>query len=373
MTHVVEDFVAPSTPWLGDFVNAVAVDSRRVVCYRRPTSFNADIPVVQGLHLRRRDAGWLLRGVLRRAGAKMSPWNPYRASLRTLRDVQPDIVHAHFGPMGWYCVDSRLRPVVTSFYGFDANDEQVLERFERAYEALWAQGGAFVAEGPHMAARLVALGAPAERTHVVPLVAHDTLRSEPPLPTGSPRVLMAGRFVEKKGFHIGLEAFGRVRAQHPHASLTIMGEGPLEAELRRIAERLGMADTVRWLPFSGRDAYLDAMSGCEVFLQPSLTARSGDSEGGAPTTLFDAQLLSRVIVTTNHADIPFVVARDGAYVARTGDVESLAATLLEAIADASAWQQRGRAGREHVLRQHAPAQVREHALTVYRATLADAH
>ena len=64
------------------------------------------------------------------------------------------------------------------------------------------------------------------------------------------QVVMIGRFVEKKGFSYGLEAFARVAQRHPALELTLIGEGEREAELRRLADQLGVTARVR---FTGRE------------------------------------------------------------------------------------------------------------------------
>ena len=38
-----------------------------------------------------------------------------------------------------------------------------------------------------------------------------------------------------------------------------------------------------------------------------MTARNGDTEGGAPTTILDAQAVGTIVVGSTHADIPFLV------------------------------------------------------------------
>ena len=74
------------------------------------------------------------------------------------------------------------------------------------------------------------------------------------------------------------------------------------------------------------------MRSCHVVLQPSHTASDGDAEGGAPTTLLEAQALGQVIVATDHADIPNIVDRETALLAPEDDAEALADRLTAALA-----------------------------------------
>jgi colanic acid/amylovoran biosynthesis glycosyltransferase len=59
---------------------------------------------------------------------------------------------------------------------------------------------------------------------------------------------------------------------------------------------------------------------------PSLTARDGDSEGGAPTMIAEAQIMGTPMIASDHADIPFSLT-DHSYMFKEGDGRS----LLEAV------------------------------------------
>jgi colanic acid/amylovoran biosynthesis glycosyltransferase len=161
---------------------------------------------------------------------------------------------------------------------------------------------------------------------------------------------MAGRFVEKKGFALGLEAFGALGRDD--AELTIMGEGREGPRLHADVERLGLVDRVRFVPFGNRAAYRAELARADIILQPSVTARSGDSEGGAPVVLLDAQAIGLVVVASDHADIPFVVDSEAAFLSPEGDAVGLARALREAIEVRDEWRDRSLRGRQHVERQH---------------------
>jgi colanic acid/amylovoran biosynthesis glycosyltransferase len=69
-----------------------------------------------------------------------------------------------------------------------------------------------------------------------------------------------------------------------------------------------------------------------VLIHPSATAADGDSEGGAPTILLEAQAIGTPIVSTRHADIPHVVPPGpGVLLCAEHDVEALASALVLAL------------------------------------------
>ncbi|MDP8916554.1 MAG: glycosyltransferase [Pseudomonadota bacterium] len=95
---------------------------------------------------------------------------------------------------------------------------------------------------------MVREGWPAERAHHIPNFA--AARTPPPLlraefetPERVPLLLGMGRLHPSKAHDVSLRALQRL----PDAWLWIAGSGPLEAELKRLAEELGVAERVRWL------------------------------------------------------------------------------------------------------------------------------
>ncbi len=59
----------------------------------------------------------------------------------------------------------------------------------------------------------------------------------------SPLWLMVGRMTYYKGYHVAIEALPKVPGK-----LIIVGNGPLEPELKAQAERIGVGDRIIWMP-----------------------------------------------------------------------------------------------------------------------------
>lgn len=355
ISHVTFTFLPYSEAWLYDVVTAPVPYEARVIAVSRQ---NEDrFPFEQVLLIReqsrRASLTWFHGQMNRRLGWPRSPANLWKKPLRRLPRTQ-DLFHAHFGPAGYRVVDAGLSPTVTSFYGFDASERRTLARWGGAYTHLFRKGAAFVAEGPAMRERLIGLGAPPSRTHVIPLIAHldDDWQPASHSEDEAPRVLMTGRLVEKKGFAEGVAAFAEARRSRGDARLVILGSGPEEERLRLVTRSLGLEDAVEFVPPLPRERFRDFMGSCHIVLQPSRTASDGDAEGGAPTTLLEAQALGRVVVATDHADIPNIVDRETAFLAPEGDADALADRLRAALAAPDEWALRGTAGRRFVEANH---------------------
>jgi colanic acid/amylovoran biosynthesis glycosyltransferase len=314
------------------------------------------------------------RVVLTPPGSLAARWNRWRTrlggdpraplsgrrALRALRRHGAGLLHAHFGQTGVYVLPLARRsglPLITTFYGQDASRLPRDPAWRERFAELFAAGACFLVEGPHLAESLVRLGCPRQKIRVQPLpivASRYPFRARLPRPAGEPvRLLFCARFCEKKGLHFALEAVARARREHPALRFHIVGDGPQRAEVEADIERLGLRDCVALLGMLPHARLIDELDAADVLLQPSVTAQDGDTEGGAPTTLLEAQACGLPVLATRHADIPFVVADgESGLLAAERDVEGLTAHLLHLLKAPERWAQLGAAGRERVERFH---------------------
>ncbi len=282
----------------------------------------------------------------------------YRALIR----IRPAVIHAHFGPAGWAVLPYARTlgiPLLTSFYGYDASSLPGQPGWGERLRQLFEHGTGFLVEGPAMAGRLEALGCPREKVHLLPITINPEqypFRARR-LGVGEVlRILFVGRFVPKKGLPVLLRALALARTRLRPWELRIIGGGEAEEAMRNLVAELRLEDRVRFLGFQPRSEVVNEMDRTHLLAVPSVTAPDGDSEGGAPTILLEAQATGLPVLASDHADIPFVVADlCRPYLAAEGSVESLADRLLTLCANASRWSEFIEAGRDHVASQHGRA------------------
>jgi colanic acid/amylovoran biosynthesis glycosyltransferase len=280
---------------------------------------------------------------------------------RPLHADPPAVVHAHYGDFAAQhrrLARSLGAPLVASFYGYDATKDvyRAEARWRRAYRRLFDEAAAVVTEGPAMAERVAGLGCPAEKVRVVRMPADAGSLAE--LETAKEDYFLAvaaGRFIEKKGFDVAIRAFARALGGRADARLLMLGGGELEPSLRGLAEELGIADQVAWMDRLPFEDFMTEVARAHVGLYPSRTAASGDSEGGAPVTLIEAQWLGVPSIVSDHDDLAFVSAPDGSYVLPALDVEAWAETLDELYRDPAALHRMSREARAFARANHDPA------------------
>jgi colanic acid/amylovoran biosynthesis glycosyltransferase len=359
---IVAHFVPLYLPRTETFIYQVLTHHRRyrpiVLAHHRVDTATlfpiAPLYVEPELHARRARTAWLSRiPLLRRR-------RPPVSFGQALKRHGARVLHAHFGHIGAEVLDLSRRcgiPLVTSFYGWDDTVAHDDGRRNEKFRRLFSEGEAILVEGSHIAARLAALGCPRDKIIVhrigIDVEAVPVRPPLPPPPDQPVRILLCGRMVEKKGHRMALAALAHVLATGMRAELRMIGEGPLRAEIEAMIRDRGLGESVKIFGSRTYAEYLAELAAAHVVLQPSVTASDGDTEGGAPTVLIEAQAAGKPIVTTAHADIPEIVrAGASAIVVPEGDADALGGGLLELLSHPERWRDMGATGRRQVEAEH---------------------
>jgi glycosyltransferase involved in cell wall biosynthesis len=139
---------------------------------------------------------------------------------------------------------------------------------------------------------------------------------------GRPTVLAVGRLAAQKGFGTLLEAAAYWRDMRPEPVLVIVGEGPLEAELKSQAARLRL--DVR---FAGhRDDVPALLAAAAVFVLPSVWE-------GQPLILQEALRAGAPVVATRVGGTPELTGEDAAVLVAPGDAVHLADAVRAVLTD----------------------------------------
>jgi glycosyltransferase involved in cell wall biosynthesis len=137
-----------------------------------------------------------------------------------------------------------------------------------------------------------------------------------------PMVLAVGRLAAQKGFGTLLEAAASWRDIRPEPLLVIVGQGPLEAELKSRAARLGLDAR-----FAGhRDDVPALLAAAAVFVLPSVWE-------GQPLILQEALRAGVPVVATRAGGTPELTGEDAALLVPAGDAPRLAAAVRAVLAD----------------------------------------
>lgn len=172
---------------------------------------------------------------------------------------------------------------------------------------------------------------------------------------------IVGRLVPVKGHALLFEALARL-GPSPKVRLIVLGDGPLEAELRRDAERRGIDGMVRFAGF--RTNAVDYMAHLDVLVLAS-------SHEGLPYTVLEAMHLGVAIVSTAVGG-PAEVLRDGetGLLVPPGDPAALARALDRVLADGGLRRRLGENARAEARRAYSLDGMVQQYLAAYRSALA---
>jgi colanic acid/amylovoran biosynthesis glycosyltransferase len=249
----------------------------------------------------------------------------------------------------------------------------VVEEFHDEYRRLFDRGEIFLVEGTAMKDKLESLGCPPSKLRIQRIwidPARYGFRARGHAGDGALVLLQCGRMVPKKGYSVSLRALAEARRKDPRLVPRIIGDGPERASIERTVAELGLEDAVTLLGARPRDVFLEELDRAHLYLQPSVTGPDGDSEGGAPTTLLEAQAAGAPVLTSRHADIPEVVREgESALLSDEDDSDGLAANMVELASSPERWPSMGRAGRTHVERQHDVKRLASQLEDLYEQTM----
>jgi colanic acid/amylovoran biosynthesis glycosyltransferase len=219
------------------------------------------------------------------------------------------LVLAEFAVVGIQVMEScRIAniPLIVHFHGYDAHNNTVTDHHMKVYKTMFQQAVAVIAVSRAMVTKLEEIGAPPEKIHYVPyLVNPESFPLTFPL-KAPPIFLSVGRFVEKKAPHLTLQAFAIVLRKFPDARLEMAGDGPLLAECQSMAEDLKINHAVTFHGSKDHQWVMQAMGRVRCFVQHSVEASNGDSEG-TPVAILEAQCSGLPVVATRHTGIADVV------------------------------------------------------------------
>ena len=298
---------------------------------------------------------------------------------RKLGRERPDVAHVHW-PMPHALLGARMRSgsgghtaLVSSFYAAELNWTSRRLPWLKSFLSWCVRTSDATTAISEATARLVRErgGDPVVIPFGAALDPDEAPEKRLPLDRepGEPlRILFVGRLVERKGVEYLVRAVAELRRSRP-ASLTVVGEGQWEANIRAAVRECGGEE---WVTLTGRipAAELRAQyAEADIFVLPAVVDRKGDTEG-LGVVLLEAMRFGRPVVASAVGGIPDIVddGRTG-WLVSPADVTELAAALERVAADPEATRQTAAAGRAVALERFSWASVLSRLTACYESAI----
>lgn len=246
-----------------------------------------------------------------------------------------DMLLVEYGDLACFFLEGSRRagvPLFAHFHGYDAYQKSRLG-LKNDYAKLFQQVSGVGVVSKAMAAQLQSLGCPEKKiSHVSYGV--DMKRFSVTYPSQNTEILVfIGRFVEKKApFHL-LESFFLAQKQCPQASLVMAGDGPLLTDTQHKVKELRIEEKVIFPGRLTHEQVAETLGRARAYVQHSITASNGDSEG-TPVVILEAAACGLPVISTQHAGIPDVVEDQvSGLLVGEGDVYGMANNMVRVLTD----------------------------------------
>lgn len=273
----------------------------------------------------------------------------WRLGFAIVRDVQPDVVHAHTlffhsslvaaAAARWYGVPLVLTAHVGPLSALPQPQRTAAEVYERFVgKRLLAIARRVIAVSEDVRTHLEHLGVASERIAVIPNGV-DVDRFQPASDRTSSRtvIVSVGRLIANKGQRLLLDALAKLRAEGLDFEVRLVGDGPLRRELEAQVGQLGLRDSVRFLGEQSRVE--DVLRDADIFVRPSLTE-------GMSLAVLEAMATGLACVVTDVSGSRQMI-RDGydGIIVQPHDTGELAAAIRGLLLDGQRRQRLGNAAR----------------------------
>jgi glycosyltransferase involved in cell wall biosynthesis len=266
--------------------------------------------------------------------------------------LETDVVLAEFGEHAVAFLEPcRLArvPLVVHFHGYDIYSQPVLVRNEPGYERLFREVAAMVVVSRDMLERMKRLTGSEDRI-ILNSCGVDVEQFMPTDPAKNPPLFVGvGRFVDKKAPYLTIVAFAETMRACPEAKLILAGDGPLLDCCKQLAQALGVAHSVTFLGTVDHATVRGVLKKARAFVQHSVTAINGDSEG-TPVAVLEAAATALPVVSTRHGGIvDAVIHGETGFLVDERDIHGMAQHMTRLGNDPEVAANMGRRARQHIV------------------------
>ena len=301
----------------------------------------------------------------------------WRSIKRTVREIEPDIIHTMRGfPYTNIGISLRKKyPVLMSVFSLSGRelsfDQSLMWKLKRRL--------VFIPSEKYVNSRMLHILVQTRfmeslirddtraKIYIVPEgIEYDRIqRFHSHTPVADPTdIFIAVSFRKLKGIDVLIKAIPAVLKSVPNLKICIGGAGEEDANLKNLAKELGVASHVTFPGFITDEATRYAYYGaCKIVVVPS----RWDNE---PFAALDGAALGKPVIASDAANASVVVDGKTGYVFKSEDVDTLASRIIKLLTDERLREEMGKAIRQKVKEYDWPV-IAGKTVAVYREVIAD--
>jgi len=272
------------------------------------------------------------------------------ALLYSLKREKVDCVLAEYGPTAGesLSVIKHLKlPLIVHFHGYDASVTSVIEKYKNSYKEVFDYADSIIAVSKKMKEALIRLDCDERKITISTYGPDSTFLNNRP-EYNNRQFVSVGRFVEKKAPHLTILAFKKVVEEFPDAKLVMAGDGKLLNICKELVRGLNLENNIEFKGICNSEEIKELFAGSIAYVQHSIVAENGDSEG-TPVAILEAQAAGLPVISTYHAGIPEVVIHnETGLLVQEYDITGMGQHMIRVLKENSLAQKLGQAGRERI-------------------------
>lgn len=284
-------------------------------------------------------------------------------AFRTRRDFRADLVHAHWwfpgGLVGTWIAGWWRVPLVTTLHGSDIRAARGSATATRMFRRVIAGSRTVTTVSTWLAGETRALVPEAH-----PIVAPMPIKPDLFHPGGTrepERLLFVGKLNQQKGIEYLLRALAVMRAR-PMVDV-VVGVGSAPEDIGSLAQSLGVADQLHWLPLLPQAKLAEYYRSCTALVMPAV-------EEGLGLVAAEALLCETPVIAFASGGLTDLIKdRETGLLVPTGDVAALARAMDDVLSRADRGAALGVAGRRVTLANFGPPAVAARYAALYREAL----
>jgi glycosyltransferase involved in cell wall biosynthesis len=238
-----------------------------------------------------------------------------------INKLQPDIIHAHFGPNGIKIIkllkEKKINiPVVLTFHGTDINSMPLLIKSYKdelliinSYENIQ-----IIAHTSFLKSQIVKQGIKAELIHII----HNgfnpkfsAIKKQKYFKHGDTfKILNVSRLINWKGHIYLIDAFKEFSKIYRNSELTLVGGGDLLTSLKLHTKEIGIDDKINFLDTVNHAEIPEIMSEHDVYIQPSIIDPITFQQEGMPISVLEAIAVGLPVIVTNTGGMPEMILEE---------------------------------------------------------------
>lgn len=239
-------------------------------------------------------------------------------------------------------------PLIVHFHGYDASQKDVIEQYGEKYKEVFDYASKVIVVSKKMYEDVLHLGCPPEKLSINCYGPDDSFFKIKP-EFNNQNFVSIGRFVQKKAPDLTIMAFKKVVDGFPDAKLIMAGDGVLLEACKNLTESLGLQNNISFPGALNREQVQELFRYTLAFVQHSVVAKNGDSEG-TPVAIIEAQAAGLPVISTYHAGIPDVVLNEETgLLVEENDVDGMANNMIRILEEENLAEQLGNAAKKRVM------------------------